>query len=91
MNITLEFIDYKTKPITPAMASKLRDGWNSYNTLELPQQQFLDTVAKIHYGPDEVYCLHRYHQVKTIAMRYSNLYVMQCQQCNKQYTTDMKT
>lgn len=89
MNTTIEFTDYTTKIITPSMAMKLRDGWNSYNTLNKEQQQYIDTIAKIHYGPDDTYCLHRYKKAKTIAMKYSKLYVMKCKQCDVQFTTDV--
>lgn len=91
MNITLELVDNTFKPITPAMALKLRDGWNTYDNLNKDQQIFLDTVAKIKYGAEETYCFHRYELNKTIpGYKGSQFYIMKCKQCEYTFSTDMK-
>lgn len=86
----IEYLDGKRKEITPGMALKLRESWvmRYKNQLSDEQQEFLSKVAKIHYAEEETYCFCRYTNNKTIAMRYSNLYVMKCEQCGKSHTTD---
>lgn len=86
----IEYLDYTRKEITPGMALKLRESWvmRFKNTLTEEQQAFLDKIAKIHYAEEDAFCFCRYTNSKTIAMRYSNLYVMKCERCGKSYTTD---
>lgn len=88
----IEYLDHSTKTVPPEKAQQLRDAWVTRDTTELTQEQldFLNKISKIHHTPEQIYCFCRFKLHKTLAMKYSNLYVLKCPQCGKQRTTDIQ-
>ncbi len=92
MNIYIEKVDDSKQVITPGMAAKLRNAWTIRHTDQLSQAQkdYLQTIKKVHYSPEQVICFHHYTLDKTLTMRINKLYVLRCAYCNNTYTTDHK-
>jgi hypothetical protein len=87
----IEYLDDTTKKITPEMAQQLREAWVMRDNTKLTEEQlnFLNRISKIHYAPEDVYCLHRFVLDKTIpGFRGSKFYVMKCPQCKETFSTD---
>lgn len=93
MALRVEFIvpqDGKTEmTITPRVASEIRWRWSVKEYASKAQAAFIENVMKIHYSPEQSFCLHRYSHQRSVPMRYSKLYIIACKYCDFQYTTDV--
>lgn len=76
--------------VTPSVVAEVRRRWVSKEYKSEEQQQFIENVMKIHYSPEEVYCLHRYAVGKTFPIGKTSMgYIMSCSQCGHTYPTDI--
>lgn len=93
MAIKLETIDFKEIPITDKQAIEIREAWilRDRNILPREKMDFLNTIAKIKYSPEQVFCLHRFKKKRTIeGIHGSQFYIMICKQCDTTFTTDIE-
>lgn len=92
MALRLEFIKpyngKKEAVVTPSVVADVRNRWVTKDYKSQEQQSFIENIMRIHYAPEDIYCLHRYEHVGTFNMGKANGYTMKCTFCDHSYPTD---
>lgn len=76
--------------VTPSVADKVKTCWTNKRYDSEKQKQFVMNVMKIHYSPEDVYCLHRYYIKSHFSIGRSIGYIVGCRNCEFSYPTDTK-